>query len=217
MTGKQKALAAVCIAAAVVIGMAARLWMTSLAPRYAYVFDAFGNVAHGLTAQPEGLLKAYSLTRDKYIPVTGPVWNGERERFVQFREAFGTDYYFPHEVKYPPLGLTGMWLHVKLLGLFDPSLAANTFLERLVFSSLAIVCDALMAVAAWLIAKELFGVKAGWIAATVTWFYPPLMMNTSFWGQMDSWAQAPMMFALLFMLHAALAVGRDFRRNRDAV
>ena len=211
MTGRQKALVGATIAAVVLAGLAARVWLASLAPKYSYSPDAFGNIAHGLTAEPNGLLKAYEYPVDvrsgEFDPnsqpaVNGWVWQKEQGKFTRrsYKEAYGREYKFPHKVRYPPLGLTALWLHVKLLALFDPSLMANTFTSRLVMSIGSILCDLVMAIGALLMARQLFGPRAGWAAGAVVWLLPPLVMNTTFWGQVDSWVLAPTLLALWMML-----------------
>lgn len=184
----------VLIVVVLLVGLAGRVWLASLAPRYAYLIDAFGSIGHGLTVEPEGLLKAYTLPVQRNIPVHGQQWSKEQGRFVPY------SYTFVRQANYPPVGLTFLWLHVELLRLLDPTLQANTFGSRLVMSAGAILADAVMAAAALLLGRELFGRRAGLLAGGLTWLFPPLAMNSSFWGQVDSWVQAPMLLALWLML-----------------
>ena len=56
------------------IGLGGRVGLLALAPRYAYPTDSFGNIAMGLTAEPKGLWKAYTLAIEENPPIHGKQW-----------------------------------------------------------------------------------------------------------------------------------------------
>ena len=198
-------LAAVILAG--LVGIAGRLWLTSLAPRWAYNWDHFDNIQMGRTASQEGLFRAYeakappslppgeALPPGRYVPdVRGQIWQEAYHDFVPFvRQAV-------REVNYPPLGLALYWAQSSLLEAVAPGQPVNTFTSRLVMSLASVLAELAAAVAAFLIVRRLVGTNAGLLAAAACWLLPPMAMDSSFWGQTDAWFIAPALFTIWLMI-----------------
>jgi hypothetical protein len=82
----------------------------------------------------------------------------------------------------------------------DPWMLINTFQSRLVMSLASVLAELILAVGIFLLARHLLSAKAGLLAAGVCWLFPPLAMDSSFWGQTDSWMLAPTVLFLYLML-----------------
>ncbi len=237
------ALGGLILAVALLSGMAERWLFTLAAPQYGYYPDHMMNIGFGLTAQRDGLFKAY-LTSSSDIPIQiGQTKYGQSV----WQSRIG--------VNYPPLGLTLFWLQSRLLpnhsATYSPAILlevmlrgvpltdnqrafifaivrarggpanvlqddvgaavasltpqqtlqwenarrflgmqCNTVESRATMSITSILADAAMATAVFFIALALFGSRAALVAGIVCWIFPPLAMDTSFWGQQDSWIGA---------------------------
>ncbi len=183
--------AAACVLA---IGLAGRVWLTSLAPQHAYLTDHFDNIAMGLAAERHGLFEVYSIPLAEHPEVSGQRYAPDKGEFVPYTRR-------PMRItNYPPLGVTLFWLHSKLLYAIDADMQANTFAARLITSIGAVAGELVLAVVIFLLGRELMGWARGLIAASVCWLFPPLAMDSSFWGQTDSWALAPVAVLLLLLL-----------------
>ncbi len=82
----------------------------------------------------------------------------------------------------------------------DPSITVNTFASRMIMSIPSLLADVLLAVGLFLLGNLLSGQKTGLIAAVVCWLFPPLAMDTSYWGQTDSWMLASTAWFIFLML-----------------
>jgi Gpi18-like mannosyltransferase len=187
-------------------GVAERLWLTSLAPRWAYKWDHFDNIQMGRTASQEGLFLAYAAQTPprmppgqarppgRYVPdVKGQIWEDGAGFVPITREAV-------RQVNYPPLGLTLYWVQSSLLEAVAPGQPVNTFTSRLVMSLVSVLAELAAAVAAFLIVRRLVGTNAGLLAAAACWLLPPMAMDSSFWGQTDAWFIAPALFTIWLMI-----------------
>jgi hypothetical protein len=76
----------------------------------------------------------------------------------------------------------------------------NTVRSRLAMSLLPLLAEAALLVAVALTVRRLASPKAALAAAAACWLCPPLAMDTSLWGQQDSWALASIMFTLYLLL-----------------
>lgn len=82
----------------------------------------------------------------------------------------------------------------------DDSITVNTFASRLIMSIPSLLADILLAAGLFLLGRLMGGAKAGLIAAAVCWLLPPLAMDTSYWGQTDSWMLACTVWFIYLML-----------------
>ena len=82
----------------------------------------------------------------------------------------------------------------------DPALVVNTVASRAIMSIPSLLAEAALAAGLFLLGQLLFGKKVGLIAAAVCWLFPPLAMDTSYWGQTDSWMLAVTVWFLYLML-----------------
>ena len=97
---------------------------------------------------------------------------------------------------YPPIDPMLVWLQVKLL---PEPIWANTFTARLIMSASGILGELALAVGLYLVGLHLFGRRAAMLAGTLCWLFPPIAMNSAFWGQIDGLMLAPAVFMLLCM------------------
>jgi hypothetical protein len=184
-------------AAVFVIGLALHVFLSALSVRWGYVPDHFDQISFGLTAREQGLLRVYSIEKEQNAWVDGQVYDVNGGFSSYRRQGF-------HRLNYPPLYVLINYLQVGVLDALealDPAIIANTFGARLVMSSGSVFAELLLAVGVMLVAWDLFGRRAGLIAGAVSWLFPSFAMNSSFWGQVDAFFLAPMVFLIFSMLH----------------
>ena len=76
----------------------------------------------------------------------------------------------------------------------------NTVRTRAIMSMASVLADLAAAIGVFLAAMALFGPRSAVLAASVCWLCAPLAMDSSFWGQQDSWVLAPAMFMLYLLM-----------------
>lgn len=180
------------IAAALGVGLVARGCLLYLSPAYSLPYDHHEYVRWSIKMAEDGLATIYDAPpRESKILFRGdphPVTLHHKESFV---------------CNYPPLAAVLFWLQGCALSLVDPQRVSNTLSARVVFSSLSIVGDLLLAWGVFVLVCRLSSARAAGVAFAVTMIAPPLMIDSAFWGQTDSWLLAPAVWML-----AALAGGR---------
>ena len=192
-SASRRAAAWTVIVSLLLVGIGARLALAPVGMRYGFFGDHFVDVIMGATAQEYGLVNIYNPEIEETAVIRGTEYrHGQPVK----------EYNAPsiQKVNYPPLIVSVFWLQTKLLRTLDPTFEANTVVARRVMSSASILAEILLAVVAYLIATELFGRRAGLIAAGVCWLFPPFAMDTAFWGQTDNLFMAPVMLAVWLML-----------------
>ncbi|MHC4295501.1 MAG: glycosyltransferase family 39 protein, partial [Planctomycetota bacterium] len=194
-------------AVGIIGGLTARVILPAPAAKYAYVYDHYDNIAMGVTARLHGLFKVYSVPVNQNPQLSGQRYSREKGQFVPYKRRP------PRVTNYPPLGVTLFYLSSELFRLVDPSMQVNTYTSRLVASIITIMSDVVLAIAVWLVGRRIAGRTAALLAAVICWCFPPLVLDTSFWGQTDSWFLAPAVLLVWLMLRrrwiaagAALAV-----------
>ena len=180
------------LGALVVAGLVLRVWVADLAIYHGYIPDHFDNICTGLTAERQGLLKIYSVSRDQLVTVHGTVYDQGRPQELSRPAAT-----LPN---HPPLYVLMRYGQVKLLRAITGGVEANTLAARLAMGLVPMLAELFCAVGVGLLAGRLAGRRAGLLAGAVAWFFPPILMNTAFWEQVDSLFLAPAVFAVLFML-----------------
>ncbi len=191
---------AICIVViALAAGLAARLALPAVGVKHAYVWDLYDNIGMGAAASEHGLLNVYSIRVDKVVnqnpELTGQLYDKKQGKFIEHTRRP------PRVANYPPLGVTLFWLESKLFGAVDSDMTVNTYASRLIMSLLTIIADVLLMVAVWLIGKRLAGPTGAILAAAICWCYPPLVLDSSFWTQTDSWFLAPAAWTIWLMLN----------------
>ncbi len=186
--------ALVVVSLAILLGIAARLLLPIPAVKWAYVYDHYDNIGMGLTARAHGLFKVYSVPQRDNPELFGEIYSRPQGRFVAFKRAS------PRVANYPPLGVTLFYLQSELFRRVDKSLAVNTYTSRLVMSVASVLFDVILAFAVYLVGKQLASRTAALIASALSWCFPPLLLDTSFWGQTDSWFLALAVLLIYFML-----------------
>lgn len=179
--------------AALAAGVAGRLYATSLAPRYAYTWDHFDNIQMGRAAAEDGLFRVYGVPREKLPTIQGWLFDPNGGVFEPIAKQ-------PvRQVNYPPLGVTLFWVQDAMLRAIAPG-PVNTFSSRLIMSTASVLAEVMLAVLVYVLARRLAGHGWALAAAAVCWLFPPLAMDSSFWGQTDSWFMAPAALSLLLMI-----------------
>lgn len=174
-------------------GVGGRVWLTDVSTRSGYKWDHFDNIGMGLSAAKHGLLDVYTIpSRDDLAKVPGRVFDAG-----QFKPYTRQAIILPN---YPPLCISLFYLQAKALEAIDPPLTANTFTARLVMGSLATLAELLTAVGVFGLARMMFGTTAGLAAGALCWLMPPIAMDTSFWGQVDSFMLAPSVWLVWLLL-----------------
>jgi len=174
------------------LGLILRLGLVHLAIQYGYVPDHFDNIGTGATAHQRGLLNIYSVTPDQLAIISGNVYHNDQ--FVPYSRRATT---LPN---YPPLGVLLNWLQVEILRWLDPTVSANTFWSRCVMGSGSFLAEVLTAMGVFLIVRRFSTLKTAFLAGTVCWLFPPIMMDSAFWQQVDSFLLAPTVFLIWCML-----------------
>jgi len=191
---------------ALLVGLGLRVWSNHMSTYWGFFGDHFDHIGVGVTAQQNGLLKVYSVPISENPVTCGTIysWSSGQSRYLERQ--------VPRVVNYPPLAVAIFYVQTVGLRTIDPSMEANTFLARLWMASVPIAMELLLVVGMYLLVRELANPRAGIIAAIVCWLFPPIWLNASYWGQVDSWVLAPSVFAVWLMLRnrwlwAGIAIG----------
>jgi len=217
---------------AALAGLAGRLWLTSLAPRWAYLTDHLDNIQMGRAAsavqdssvvreigkemelrrgapltvddfarfQDKGLTRQFNLFHVYSMPPEKLplVWADDYQQGKAAKPVM-----FPRiairQVNYPPLGETVFWLQSSLLEAAQPGRPVNTFTSRLIMSLASVLGEILAAIGAYLVARRFLSKNLALVAGAACWLLPPMAMDSSFWGQTDSWFVAPALFTIWLM------------------
>ena len=187
-------------------GLGVRLFLCDLSTRWGYFQDHFDFIGMGITAREHGLFSIYTVPVEDNPVVHGRIYQSDKGEY------YGLDYPVPLVANYPPLGAGLFWIQTELLSIVQPKPYANTYLSRVIMSSTAILAEIILVFGVFFVARHLFGRKTALIAGAVCWLFPPLALNSSFFGQTDAWPLAAGVFALYFMLNnrwgsAGFAIG----------
>jgi len=170
------------------IGLAARCVLLYLSPTYALPYDHHEYVRWSIKMAEDGLATIYDAPpRESLIQFSGdrrPVILHHQESYV---------------CNYPPLAAVLFWLQGQALSLFDSRRVSNTLVARICFGALPILCDFVTAWGAWSLAQRLRAGPQALVALAAAILAPPLMIDSAFWGQTDSWLLAPAVWMLWAM------------------
>lgn len=180
------------LAVALGLGAAARVWLCVGAPERGYVWDHFDTIGMGYNAGRLGLLRIYSVGFADLAPVSGQVFNGERFQATRRKPVV-----LPN---YPPLAILFFRVQAAILESIDHPLRANTFTARLVMAGVPFVFELATALGLLLIGRHVATEREGILAAVILWCFPPVMMNSTLWGQVDAFVLAPSVLACLCMI-----------------
>jgi hypothetical protein len=190
---------------AFLVGMAMRLALVAIAPRWGYPWDHFEILGMGEVAAARGLAHAYSAPADTLPALHGWVVRNGVPVVIEHRGVYPPNY--------PPLATTVFWAQSRWLGVGASDFVANTRYTRLVTSVVPWIFELATAAGVGLLAHAITGqVATAAVTAALTWLTPPLMMNTGVFGQYDALALAPIVLAVSAMvrgrwLAAGAAVG----------
>lgn len=173
--------AALIVAAALVAGIAARLALVMIAPRYGFLGDHVDYVCWGRQAVTRGVLDLYR-TPPSTCPTIAYLSGGSAQRLTT-----GSN----QRLNYPPLAAYILWGSGHALAALDASQTANTVTSRAVYATATSVAELVTAAGA----AALVGLCAGSMAAAsafaLTLLAPPLLVDGPFWGQTEAWILAP--------------------------
>lgn len=173
-------------------GLAIRAALPLWSMRSQQVGDHFFIMGFGLTAQQHGLLKVYSVPGEQNASVSGRVFRqGEWE---------DTTLQYPMRIVFPPLLVTLLWAQVHVLGAIDPQLTANTLTARWVMQVPSVLAEIVLAAGVFMVGRQFLSRRRAFAAAAICWLFPPLAMDSSFWGQTDMLPLAPGIFVVYFLL-----------------
>ncbi len=168
------------LAVSLVVGIAARVWLVTLAPRYAFTGDHVDYVCWGREAVDAGVLALYTRPPGAcpavlYVdgaPRVASSGTGER-------------------LNYPPLAAYVFWAAGRLHAALDPQRIANTVAARGAYAVSTSIGELVTAAGAAALVLEFAGTTLAALAFVVTWLAPPLLADGPFWGQTESWVLAP--------------------------
>ncbi len=182
--------------AIILIGLVARLWLLDLGSRIGYKWDQFDNISMGLGTHKVGLLNIYTIDKEDVVVVPGQIYSGG-----QFHDYDRKPIFAPN---YPPLTLAIFWAQTALL---PEPIKANTFSARIIMASVPFLAELITAIGVALIAFELFGRRAAIWAGALCWLCPPIILNSTFFLQIDSWVLAPSVFMVWLMMKRRWMLG----------
>ncbi|MFQ5462900.1 MAG: hypothetical protein ACE5E5_09770 [Phycisphaerae bacterium] len=113
---------------------------------------------------------------------------------ITVRLSFGESFVHHGEsepANYPPLGMYIIYLCGKIHRWLDPDIVANTAVARLVYQTAALIGDIILALGVWRLVGLMLGRRAGGVAFHLVFWMPPIWLDSSWWGQTDSWIMAP--------------------------
>jgi hypothetical protein len=186
-----------CFLASLVVVLALGLTARGLLPVWSTRSQQYSDhcflVCFGLTAQEYGLLEVYSVPGERNAGVLSQVRSrqGEWETVTV---------HYPMRIVFPPLLMTLLWAQTHLLGAIEPTITANTLTSRWVMQAPSVAAEIALAVGVMLVVRRFAGPRRAWIAAGVCWLFPPLAMDSSFWGQTDMLPLAAGVFMVHFLL-----------------
>lgn len=172
----------------IIAGLAVRGVLLWISPIYSLPYDHHEYVRWSIKSAEEGLASVYRAPpRESQLFF----WDTMRAERVVHDE--------PHVCNYPPLAVVLFDLQGRVLAEFDELRVSNTRLARLLFSVLPMAADIIAALGAMALARRLAGKQAGIVALAAVVLAPPLMIDSAFWGQTDSWFLAPAVWIVFAM------------------
>jgi hypothetical protein len=168
------------VVAAILLGIAARVWLLAIAPHYGFLGDHVDYVCWGREAVDAGVLALYSRPPGA-CPAVAYI-EGERRVITT-----GTG----ERLNYPPLAAYVFWAEGRLLAALDPARVANTVTARAVFAISTSIAELVAAIGVAVLVESAAGATVAAWAFAATWLAPPLLADGPFWGQTESWVLAP--------------------------
>ncbi len=170
------------IATALLAGIAARVMLLTIAPRYGFYGDHVDYVCWAREAVDVGVLELYTrppgLCPARFYADSRPpaqtITSGANER-----------------LNYPPLAAYVFWLEGHLLRALDPERIANTLTARVVLALSTTVAELIAALGVAALLLDACGPLVASVAFAATWLAPPILADGPFWGQTESWILAP--------------------------
>ncbi|HEY2388496.1 MAG TPA: hypothetical protein VGK30_16185 [Candidatus Binatia bacterium] len=169
------------MAAALVVGIAARGVLLEVAPRYAFFGDHVDYVCWAREAVDAGVLEVYTRPPGpcpaRFYPPgeqAQDITSGANER-----------------LNYPPLAAYVFWLEGLVLRVVDPARIANTVAARSVLALSTTIAELAAAIGVAALVVDVGGPMVAAVAFAATWLAPPILADGPFWGQTESWILGP--------------------------
>ena len=235
------------IVGATVLGLAARLFALTYAPRYSYSNDHADFMAWSLEAYENGPTNIYKRVNR---PRRGQPWLINYRTFLPNSKYIDGPRAIPHPCNYPPLSTYVFWAQgglwralaednvttelrsagqhmilrrngpegnaqipispqdARALQFWPDEVVrgpiANTFIARLVGALPSVIFDFLLAWGVGAVVRRLSGhphwCKRSAIAFGLTLLAPPIILDSAFWNQADSWIAALLVWCLYFLI-----------------
>lgn len=176
------------IVAAFVLGIAARVALLSIAPRWGFSGDHVDYVCWGRQAVSKGVLDLY-----RHPPGPCPA-----DLFIDGRATrlgAGSN----ERLNYPALSAYVFALEGRLHRALDPEAVANTFTSRAVYAASTTLAELTTALGIFVLVGSFATAGVAALAFAATWLAPPLLIDGPFWGQTESWILAPAVWMLVAM------------------
>lgn len=202
-----------------VIGLAARISLIAISPTHNAPWDHHEYVRWGNQTLSTGVLSIYSSPPpegDAYLPDKGQVTIHHREQYVcnypplaaylfacQARLHRAFDELLERFRSSRSVQVAGSSLGesaTKRDDKIELVLVSNTRRARVAYSLAGILSDLLIAMGCLAIVRTLGSARRGQLAFAVAFLLPPLMLDTCFWGQTDSWVLAPAVWMVWAMM-----------------
>ena len=175
---------------ALVIGVVLRFCLLLIGPRFSFYGDHDDYVRYGIQADEEGVTSLY----------LKPPARWPRVAYQKDGAAYQTKRRTKRVFNYPPLAGYIHWFDGQVHKLVDPDRISNTFEARLVFGVVAFLGDLLLAGACFAIVGMFASRFVASLACGFAFLAPPVMIDSAFWGQTDSWVIAPALWMVWAMM-----------------
>ncbi|MCC6847466.1 MAG: DUF2029 domain-containing protein [Deltaproteobacteria bacterium] len=179
------------LVAALLAGVAARMWLLELAPRYGFLGDHVDYVCWGRQAARAGVLDLYR--EGPGTCLTDAPIDGRTQRLRT-----GT----AERLNYPPLAAYAFALQGALLERLDPDPVANTVTSRVVYATSTTLAEFAIALGVFGVVRSFATASSAVAAGAAVWIAPPLLLDGAFWGQTESWVLAPGVWMVAAMTRA---------------
>jgi hypothetical protein len=180
------------VAGALLIGLVVRAYVVVQPPASSMLWDHHEYVRWGVLMQEEGLAALYD-----HPPHESLMWNPQHGA-----KGFGRhpEHFIERTCNYPPLAGLLLYVQMRVLRSFDPTLTSNTATARTIYALLSILGDLVTAAGCLAIVRRLVSPGAAAIAFAVILLAPPFIIDSARWTQTDSWVLAPLVWTVWAML-----------------
>ena len=190
---------ALIVIGSLLIGLAVRGYVVVQPPASSTVWDHHEYVRWGVLMHEEGFAALYD-----HPPRESLMWNREAGAAGHGRHP---EHFIRETCNYPPLAGCLLYVQMRALHAFDPTLTSNTVSARVIYALLSILGDCLVAAGCWALARRFASPLTAAAVFAVVVLVPPFIIDSARWTQTDSWVLAPMVWVLWAMVSRRWVVG----------